>query len=109
MANIKIISWNPQGLHKDSKRTQAKCDFLENEYNHNDFDVLALLETHHKTENTLPHYIQELKISHNYLDSLAPENDSYLGNRFLWFGVIEVVSLEGRALAVRLSNVPSIH
>ena len=79
MANIKIISWNPQGLHKDSKRTQAKCDFLENEYNHNDFDILALLETQHKTENTLPHYIQELKISHNYLDSLAPENDSYAG------------------------------
>ena len=39
----------------------------------------------------------------------APENDSYLGNRFLWFGVIEVVSLKGRALAVRLSNVPPIH
>ena len=79
MASIKIVSWNPNGIHKDSKNTKTKCDFLEKEYNNNNFDILTLQETHHTDEINLPKYIQRLKVTHNFLDTKATNNDKAAG------------------------------
>ena len=108
MADIKIVSWNPQGIHKNSKNTQLKCDFLEKEYNHNNFDILTLQETHHKNENTLPKYIHDLKITHAFLDSPAPENNPYAGIIVLikneWEIIRVMIIIEGILVQIKVKK-----
>ena len=54
MATIKLISWNCQGLRLDSPQTFQKMYFLQTQYPQQQFDVLALLETHHTSDADLP-------------------------------------------------------
>ena len=95
MADIKIISWNPQGLQKNSQRTPLKCDFLAKQYNHNNFDILSLQETHHKDESAFPQYLNDLKISHSLLHTPASINDSYAG-------IIVLIRKEWKILSTRV-------
>ena len=108
MADIKVISWNPQGIQKNGARTQLKCDFLEKEYNNNNFDILTLQETHHKTEESFPQYINNLKISHNLFQTPASETDPYAGIVTLvhkdWKVVENKVLVEGRLLQVTIQK-----
>ena len=79
MSSLKIVSWNPQGFQKSGSRTKQKCEFLMKEYNHNKFDILTLQETHHQSEESLPQYIQDLKVTHKFYHTPANPSDTYAG------------------------------
>ena len=120
MANIKIVSWNPQGFQKTGIRTKQKCDFLMKEYNHNQFDILTLQETHHQSEEALPQYIHDLKLSHHFYHTPANANDTYAGIVVLieesWTVIEKKEIVPGRLLKVvvqkgkgKIYNIMSIY
>ena len=102
MGSIKIVSWNPQGIQKSGTRTKQKCNFLMKEYNHNQFDILTLQETHHQSEENLPQYIQDLKVTHNLHHTPASPSDTYAGIVTLvhkdWKVIHSKTVVEGRLL-----------
>ena len=108
MASLKIISWNPAGLHKNSPRTKAKFEFLEKQYNNNNFDILSLQETHHKSQENLPRYIKDLRITHNFVDTIAPESDPAAGIIVLikkdWKILKKTILLQGRLLQISIQK-----
>ena len=108
MAGIKIVLWNPGGIQEGAKRTEAKCDFLESEYKNNDFDILSIQETHHKTEDKLPKYIMNLKKTHKLIDSKASNEDPYAGILMLvskeWKILERNTLLEGRLIQVKIQK-----
>ena len=120
MANIKIVSWNPQGFQKAGIRTKQKCDFLMKEYNHNQFDILTLQETHYQSEEALPQYIHNLKLSHHFHHTPANAIDTYAGIVVLieksWTVVEKKEIVPGRLLKVvvqkgkgKIYNIMSIY
>ena len=104
MSSLKIVSWNPQGFQKSGSRTKQKCEFLMKEYNHNKFDILTLQETHHQSEENLPQYIQDLKVTHKFYHRPASPSDTYAGIVVLvhkdWKVILTKEIVPGRVLKI---------
>ena len=79
MATLKFISWNCQGLRLGRPQTFQKMYFLETQYPRHQFDVLALLETHHASEADFPPLLQEYNVNHHIIHTPAPSSDPFSG------------------------------
>ncbi|MEC8832720.1 MAG: endonuclease/exonuclease/phosphatase family protein, partial [Bacteroidota bacterium] len=67
MASFNIVSWNCQGLRTGSPTTIQKMNFLDTQYPTHQFDILALLETHHRSDQDFPPLIQQYAITHHLI------------------------------------------
>ena len=77
MAEIDYIMWNCSGVNPTDS-TKEKLDFLETTTK-NKFDILILVETHHKKESNIPPQINRYKNAYHVIQSEATEDDSYAG------------------------------
>ena len=79
MAAIKIVAWNCSGLRADNPTTTAKMSFLETQYPQSGFDILTLLETHHRYDQDFPSLLQTYAITHHLVDTPADPQDKFGG------------------------------
>ena len=79
MAALKIVAWNCSGLRADSPTTPAKMSFLETQYPQSAFDILTLLETHHRHDQDFPSLLQSYAITHHLIDTPADPRDHFGG------------------------------
>ena len=79
MADLTLISWNCQGLRVNSPSTFQKMFFLASQYPQHQFDILALLETHHASEADFPPIFKEYNVNHHIIHTPAPSSDAFSG------------------------------
>ena len=77
MAEIDYVMWNCSGI-LPTVATREKLDFLEITTK-NRFDILILIETHHKEDNNVPTQLLKYKSTHHMIHTKASENDPYAG------------------------------
>ena len=97
MADTRIVSWNMNGLRKNQASTTDKLAFLDNHFPNAQFDILILLETHHKDAEDLFEY----QTSHHLIHTPS-QNETYAGIVVLISKEFEIeeenASLPGRLL-----------
>ena len=108
MASLSINCWNCQGLGARSYNTQAKMDFLETHFSSSPFDILGLLETHHRDDDDIPILIQNYSITHHVTHTPMHESDSSGGIVVIISKIFTVldnsVHLPGRILTITLQH-----
>ena len=77
MAEITWAMWNCSGLLPSSS-AQNKIDFL-NSYNDKKFDMLVLIETHHKTFQEISPFPHTYTNSYSVIQTEASKDDPYAG------------------------------
>ena len=77
MTEIRYVMWNCSGT-LPTKSTDEKIDFLEMTTKNN-FDILILIETHHKDENCLPTRLLRYKNTYHMIHTEASDDDPYAG------------------------------
>ena len=77
MAEVGCVMWNCSGVMPTSS-TKEKIDFLEITTK-NEFDILILIETHHKDENNLPTRLLRYKSKYHMIHTEASDGDPYAG------------------------------
>ena len=106
MTEVNYIMWNCSGVNPTDS-TKEKLDFLEITTK-NKFDVLVLVETHHKKEDDFPPQINRYRKAYHVIHSEATEDDSYAG-------VITIISkdfdilqtkeiIQGRLLHIKIKH-----
>ena len=108
MASLKLISWNCQGLRSDNSMTSQKMAFLETQYSQRPFDVLSLLETHHRNESDFPSLITAYKLRHHIIHTPVHPDDTYGGIILLINKTFTIIStdipVQGRIITVTLQH-----
>jgi len=108
MADLKLVSWNCQGLRLDSPQTFQKMYFLESQYPQHKFDVLALVETHHNYETDLPPIFNEYRVNHHIIHTPAPPSDPFSGIVVVLNAQFTVLStdthLAGRIVTIKFQH-----
>ena len=79
MADFKVVTWNCRGLRLDSPLTSDKMSFFHKQYPTLDFSLLAFVETHHRSEEDFPPFIQELTATHTLLHTPGSADRNYTG------------------------------
>ena len=101
MADTRIVSWNMNGLRKNQSSTADKLAFLDNHFPNAQFDILILLETHHKDAEDLPEDLFKYQTSHHLIHT-PTQNETYAGIVVLiskeFERIQENASLPGRLL-----------
>ena len=77
MTEIEFVMWNCSGV-LPSVSTKEKLDFLEITTK-NKFDILILVETHHKEEDKVSPQLLRLKNTHHMIHTKANDKDPYAG------------------------------
>ena len=77
MAEIEYVMWNCSGV-LPTDTTNEKIDFLEIT-TRNNFDILTLIETHHKDENNVAPLLLRYKSTHHMIHTEACDEDPYAG------------------------------
>ena len=77
MAEIDFVMWNCSGVNPTAT-TKEKLDFLDITTKNN-FDILTLIETHHRDENILAPQLLRYKSTHHMLHTEATNEDPYAG------------------------------
>ena len=108
MASLSINSWNCRGLNAGSANTQLKMDFLESHFSSRPFDILGLVETHHRNEDHFPPLIREYALTHHLSHTPMQASDSCGGIVVVYsklFTVLDTsVPLPGRILTLTLQH-----
>ena len=103
MTEISFVMWNCSGILPSSS-IEDKLHFLLN--NFPNFDVLVLVETHHKNSKEIPSVLEAYKSSYTLFHTEAAEDDPYAGIVVLVTKNINVSShtvlLRGRLLNLKL-------
>ena len=106
MTEVNYIMWNCSGVNPIDS-TKEKLDFLEITTK-NKFDVLILVETHHKTEGDLPPQINRYRKAYHVIHSEATEDDSYAGIITIItkdFDILQTKQIiQGRLLHVKIKH-----
>ena len=106
MAEIRCVLWNCSGLLLTSS-AEEKMDFLATNTNPN-FDILVLIETHHKNINDLPSRLHMLTNNFQLLHTPAGINDSYAGIVILVSNRLSIIKrsvlIPGRLLYFKVKN-----
>ncbi len=76
MAELKFVMWNCSGVLPTSS-PEDKLHFLVN--NFSNFDVLVLLETHHKDHNDFPSILDAYTNSYHLVHTEASLDDPFAG------------------------------
>ena len=108
MADLKVVCWNCGGLRRHSPTSLHKMAFLSKQYPTVDFSVLALLETHHRTEDDFPPFIQDLACTHTLIHTPANPLETYTGIILLIDHAYEVLTttvvVPGRVINLQLRH-----
>ncbi len=103
MAELKFVMWNCSGVLPTSS-PEEKLLFLVN--NFSIFDVLILLETHHKDSKELPSILDAYKNSYHLIHTEASLEDPFAGIIVLVDKRVTVISqtelIQGRLLNLKL-------
>ena len=104
--DLKCSLWNCSGI-VSSNSTQEKIDFLFNTAN-NDFDILVLVETHHKLVQDIQSSLLTRSNAYHFLHTGAEEGDAYAGIIVLVNKNFEITDeqalLPGRILSFKLRS-----
>ena len=103
MAELRFVMWNCSGVLPTSF-PEDKLHFLRN--NFSNFDVLVLLETHHKDPNELPSTLGVYKNSYDLVHTEATPDDPFAGIIVLVDKRIKIIGqaelIKGRLLNLKL-------
>ena len=109
MSEIKYVMWNCSGTLPTSS-IDKKIDFLESVINTN-FDILILIETHHKHDTDIPTRLLRYKHTYHFIQTKACESDPYAGMIVLInkkFKILrETPLLSGRLINIKIKSVPT--
>lgn len=110
MADINYVMWNCSGVLPTSS-IEEKLTFLFTA--HPNFDLLVLLETHHKDIDGIPIRLNTYRNTHNLLHTEADEDDPYGGIIVLVskrFKILqEAVLIKGRLLNFKVKEPGTEH
>ena len=112
MASFNVISWNCRGIKARSPSTPPKLDFLETHFSTHPFDILVLLETHHKDKQDLPALFQGYDLTHHLLHSPTQAPDTHCGvvvviDQTRFELIHSSIPLPGRLITADLLHVPT--
>ncbi len=103
MADINCVLWNCAGLSSSSAK--EKNDFLITSSN---FDILVLVETHHKHQNDIYSSFHTYRNSYHFIQTEAVDDDPYAGIIVLVNNIFTVsdesVMVPGRLLGFKINN-----
>ena len=102
MTELRFVMWNCSGFLPSSSANE-KLQFLESS---DSFDVLILIETHHKSIDDVKHVLHRHSSSYKLFHTVASSDDPYAGIIVLVGGAYEVsdfsVVLAGRLINFKL-------
>ena len=108
MATLSINCWNCRGINARSPNTQLKMDFLETHFSSKPFDILALVETHHRDEDDFPELLKEYRLTHHFRHTPQQVSDTCGGIVVVISSIFNIlnttVPLPGRILTVTLQH-----
>ena len=112
MASFNVTSWNCRGIKARSPKTQAKADFLETHFSTRPFDILALLETHHKDLDDFPDLLQGYTHTHHCIHTPTQAPETHCGIIVVidktTFDIVNTTTyLAGRIITAVLKHIPS--
>ena len=112
MASFHVKSWNCRGIKARSPSTPPKLDFLETQFNSHPFDILVLLETHHKDMQDLPPLLHGFGLTHHFLHSPTQAPDTHCGvivviDKTLFDIIDSDLSIPGRLITATLRHRPT--
>ena len=74
-----IVMWNCGGIKAPSKSTPANTAFFDKEFPNANFDIAALIKTHHRNEAEIPGLIKEYTITHHLIHTPTTPNSTHAG------------------------------
>ena len=106
MAETKCVMWNCSGV-LPTETTKEKMIFLDTQFK-NDFDILILIETHHKEENNISPLLHRLKSTHHIIHSFATNDDTYAGMLIFIRNSFDILQqnelIQGRFVNIKIKN-----
>ena len=107
MADFKTVMWNCAGLRASTATTQNKLIALEQVTNKN-FELLILLETHHRNEEDIPMDIKRFSNKYHILHTPVTEGEHSTGIIILIDKTYEIINhrtlIEGRLLNLKIRH-----
>ena len=108
MGNPKIVMWNCGGLRATTKSTPKKILFFDKEFPKANFEIAVFLETHHKNENEIPAYFQQIQTTHHIIHTPTSRDSTHEGIIALISKEYEIIKediiIQGRLINIHLNN-----